>query len=70
MLNSLFIISHHTLFNSVIVFLTVSVSFELTSYTVTEGDDGFAVLTLIRSGDLNRVTVVTVTTSDGSATGK
>ena len=36
---------------------------------MTEGDDGFAVLILVRSGDLRRATVVTVTTADDSATG-
>ena len=45
------------------------VSFEPTSYTVTEGEDGAAELILVRSGDLSRATVVTVTTADGSAIG-
>ena len=36
---------------------------------MTEGDDGFVELTLVRSGDLSRTTVVTVTTADDSATG-
>ena len=45
------------------------VSFDPTSYTVTEGDDGYVELTLVRSGDLSRATVVTITTVDGSATG-
>ena len=45
------------------------VSFDPISYTVTEGDDGFVELTLVKSGDLSRATVVTVTTADGSATG-
>ena len=49
--------------------ISVVVSFDPTSYTVTEGDDGFAVLTLVRSGDLSRATVVTVTTADDSAIG-
>ena len=53
----------------VLSFFSVTVSFNPTSYTVTEGDDEFAVLTLVRSGDLSRATVVTVTTADGSATG-
>ena len=44
-------------------------SFDPTSYTVTEGEDGFAELTLVRSGDTSGATVVTVTTADGSATG-
>ena len=50
-------------------YLPVCVSFDPISYTVTEGD-GFAELILIRSGDLSRTTVVTVTTADGSATGE
>ena len=45
------------------------VSFDPTSYTVTEGDDGYVELTLVRSGDLSRATVVTVTTADDSAIG-
>ena len=45
------------------------VSFDPISYTVTERVDGSAVLTLVRSGDLSRETVVTVTTTDGSALG-
>ena len=45
------------------------VSFDPTSYTVTEGDDGFVELFLVRSGDLDTDVVVTVTTADGSATG-
>ena len=49
--------------------LLVVVSFDPTSYTVTEGEDGFAELTLVRSGDTSGATVVTVTTADGSATG-
>ena len=49
--------------------IPVVISFDPTSYTVTEGDDGFVELTLVRSGDLSRATVVTVTTADGSAIG-
>ena len=45
------------------------VSFDPTSYIVTEGDGGFVELILVRSGDLSRATVVTVATADGSATG-
>ena len=44
-------------------------SFEPTSYTVTEGEDDAAELILVRSGYLSRATVVTVTTADGSAMG-
>ena len=58
----------HT-YPKILIFLVV-ISFEPTSYTVTEGDDGFAELILVRSGYLNRTTIVTVTTADGSATGK
>ena len=47
----------------------MSVSFEPTSYTVTEGEDGVVELRLVRSGDLSRATVVAVTTADGSAIG-
>ena len=36
---------------------------------MTEGEDGFAKLTLVRSGDTSGATVVTVTTADGSAIG-
>ena len=45
------------------------VSFDPTSYIVTEGEDGFAELTLVRSGDTSRATVVTVTPTPGSAEG-
>ena len=45
------------------------VSFNSTTYTVTEGVDGFAVL-LVRSGDTSGATVVTVTTESGTAMGK
>ena len=48
---------------------SVLVSFDPTSYTVTEGEDGAVELILVRSGDLSRATVVTVTTADGSAIG-
>ena len=48
---------------------SVVVSFDPIPYTVTERVDGSAVLTLVRSGDLSRETVVTVTTTDGSALG-
>ena len=48
---------------------SVIVSFDPTSYTVTEGVDEFVVLTLARSRDISEVTLVTVTTVPGSATG-
>ena len=49
--------------------ISVIVSFDPTIYTVTEGVDGFANLRLIRTGDISRETVVTVTTVLGSANG-
>ena len=48
--------------------VSVVVSFELTSYTVTEGDDGFVELKLVRSGDLSMATIAIITVN-GSATG-
>ena len=45
-------------------------SFEKTSYTVTEGKDEFVEVTLVRSGDLSTNTTVTLTTFDVSALGK
>ena len=45
------------------------VSFDPVSYTVTEGVDGAVELILVRSGDLSRATVLTITTADGSAIG-
>ena len=51
------------------ILFSVMVSFDPTSYTVTEGDDDFAVLTLVRSGAINRETVVIVNTVPGSAEG-
>ena len=47
----------------------VTVSFDPTTYTVTEGVDGVANLMLVRSGGLTRTVVVTVTTAAGTATG-
>ncbi|CAI8033447.1 CUB and sushi domain-containing protein 1, partial [Geodia barretti] len=47
--------------------LAVFVSFDPVSYTVTEGVDGAVELILVRSGDLSRATVLTITTADGSA---
>ena len=46
------------------------VSFDPTSYTVTEGEDEFVEVTLVRSGDLSRNSTVTLTTFDASALGK
>jgi CUB/sushi domain-containing protein len=47
--------------------LAVLVSFAPTAYTVTEGMDGFVTLMLVRTGDLSRTTLVTVTTAAESA---
>ena len=46
------------------------VSFEHTSYIVTEGKDEFVEVTLVRSGDLSRNSTVTLTTFDVSALGE
>ena len=51
------------------IFLLVIISFDPTSYTVTEGIDGTAELMLVRSGNLNREVVVSVTTTPGTAIG-
>ena len=51
------------------LYYSVIVSFDPTDYTVTEGVDGVANLRLIRTGDIIRETVVTVTTIQGSADG-
>ena len=48
--------------------LPVSVSFDPTAYTVTEGVDATAELMLVRSGD-NREVVVSVSTMSGTAIG-
>ena len=54
----------------IIVHFSVLVSFDPTSYTVTEGEDASAVLTLVRSGaNLNRQTSVIVVPSSGTANG-
>ena len=45
------------------------VGFDPTFYSVTERDDEFATLTLVRTGDLSRDTVVTVNPAPGSALG-
>ena len=55
-------------FQHALHFFSVTVSFDPTTYTVTEGD-GFANLMLVRSGGLTRTVVVTVTTAAGTATG-
>ena len=46
------------------------VSFGQTSYTVTEGEDEFVEVTLVRTGDLSRNSTVTLTTFDVSALGE
>ena len=56
-------------FQHALYFLSVIVSFDPTTYTVTEGVDGVANLMLVRSGGLTRTVVVTVTTVAGTATG-
>ena len=48
----------------------VFVSFNPALYTVTEGEDDFANLNIVRSGDIGRITVVTVTPRSGTAQGK
>ena len=45
------------------------VSFEPTTYTVTEGENPTADLMLVRGGNTDREVVVTVSTSPGTATG-
>ena len=62
---SILLILFHTDNDPVIVF----VSFDPTTYTVTEGVGGVANLMLVRSGDLARTVVITVTTVAGTATG-
>ena len=49
---------------------SVVVSFDPAAYTVTEGVDKFAKLMLVRTGNHNRSTIVSVATSDGSAKGE
>ena len=51
------------------IFLLVIVSFDPTSYTVTEGIDGTAELMLVRSGNHNERVAVSVTTMSGTAIG-
>ena len=58
-----------TLFHTGVVVGTVTVSFNPTTYTVTEGVDSVANLMLVRSGGLTRTVVVTVTTAAGTAMG-
>ena len=57
------------LFHTGVVGGTVTVSFDPTTYTVTEGVDDVANLMLVRSGGLTRTVVVTVTTAAGTAMG-
>ena len=47
----------------------VAVSFDPTTYNVTEGVDNVANLRLVRSGGLNRTVVVTVSIASGTAMG-
>ena len=44
-------------------------SFDPTTYTVTEGVDGVANLMLVRSGGLTRTVVVTINIATGTAMG-
>ena len=57
------------MFYNALHFVSVNVSFDPTTYTVTEGVDIVANLMLVRSGDLTRTVVITVTTVAGTATG-
>ena len=45
------------------------VTFDPIDYTVTEGVDAFAVLTLVRNGVISETTMVTVTPQSGTALG-
>ena len=56
---NIIIMSHHTVF----------VTFDPTTYIVTEGVNAFAQLILVRSGDLSGSTTVTVTPQSGTAIG-
>ena len=58
---------HHEVYNA-LCFISVNVSFNLTTYTVTEGTDDVANLVLVRSGKLSRTVVVTFTTAAETAT--
>ena len=49
--------------------VSVIITFDPTAYTVTEGVDSDTNLLIRRSGDLTRTVVVTVTTTEGTATG-
>ena len=50
-------------------FLSVTVSFDPTTYTVAEGEGVVANLKLVRSGDLSRTVIVNVTAATGTAMG-
>lgn len=50
-------------------FLSVTVFFDPTGYTVTEGVDTVATLMVARSGGLARTVVVSITLTDGTAIG-
>ena len=50
-------------------FLSVTISFSPTTYTVTEGEDHVVTLILERGGDLTRTIVVSVLTGAGTAMG-
>ena len=51
------------------LFLSVTVSFSPTTYTVTEGEDHVVTLILERGGDLTRTIVISVLTGAGTAMG-
>ena len=53
----------------IFVFDSVTVSFDPTTYTVTDGDGVVANLRVVSEGDLTRTIVVSVTTTAGNATG-
>ena len=55
--------------NSFFCLIEEVVSFESTTYTVTEGIDEFAQIILIIAGGLSRETSVVVTTFDATANG-
>ena len=58
-----------TLFHTGVIDEAVTVSFDPTTYTVTEGVDSVANLMLVTSKGLTRTVVVTVTTASGTAMG-
>ena len=51
------------------IFIAVFITFDPTAYTVTEGVDAFAELTILRSGQTSGSTVVRVNLHSGTAVG-